>query len=250
MSLPRILIVDDQTDVLKLARKALGSGTYEVQVAMDGAEGLMIAKQATPDLVVTDVNMPRMDGWTMVKQMRLHPKLALVPVIFLTSQETGDDHIRGFKLGADDYLDKSTSFWELAERVARALGRRREISDAATPAPAAGGSVLKGRCDVIGLASLLTVLEAGRLSGVLRVTRVNPVEDGVLYVVGGRIHRAELRPRDDLRDREAIFALLSRTDGSFEFSPGSLRVTDDVKWSTAQILIEAARRIDEARSTR
>jgi hypothetical protein len=194
--------------------------------------------------------MPRMDGWTMVKQMRAIPKLALVPVIFLTSQESGDDHIRGFKLGADDYLDKSTNFWELSERAARALARRREMSDAATPAPAAGGSVLKGRCDVIGLASLLTVLEAGRLSGVLRVTRVNPVEDGVMYVVGGRIHRAELRPRDDLRNREAIFALLSRSDGSFEFSPGTLRTADDVKWSTAQILIEAARRIDEARSTR
>lgn len=241
---PRILLVDDHLDLLKLAHKALSGGNYEIRMARDGAEGLKIALEIKPDLIVTDVQMPTLDGWTMVKQLRSHAALALVPVIFLTSRAGAEDHVRGFALGADDYVDKSKNFWELPERVARALARRREMEPTSSK-PAAGGG-LKGRCDVIGLASLLTVIEAGHLTGILRISRVNPVEDGVLYVVEGRVHRAELRPREDLRNREAIFALLARTDGTFEFSPGPLRVADDIKWSTAQILVEAARRIDEA----
>ena len=103
---------------------------------------------------------------------------------------------------------------------------------------------LKGRCDVIGLASLLTMIDAGRMTGVLRISRVNPVEDGLIHLVSGKIHKAELRPREDLRGREAVFALLNREDGTFEFSPGPEAVANDVHWSTDKILVEAARRAD------
>ena len=103
---------------------------------------------------------------------------------------------------------------------------------------------LKGRCDVIGLPSLLTMIEAGRMTGLLRIARVNPVEDGLIHLVAGRIHRAELRPREDLRGREAVIALLSRADGTFEFTPEPVNVGNEIHHTTAQILVEAARRLD------
>ncbi|HEX7897456.1 MAG TPA: DUF4388 domain-containing protein [Planctomycetota bacterium] len=106
---------------------------------------------------------------------------------------------------------------------------------------------LKGRCDVIGLPSLLLMIEAGRMTGTLRISRVNPVEDGLIYLVSGQIHRAELRPREDLRGREAVIALMNRADGTFEFTPETLDVGNEVHHTTAQIVVEAARRLDGPR---
>ena len=139
----------------------MGRGKYEIRTAADGEEGLRLAQEEPPDLIITDVNMPRMDGWTMVKRLRADARLAVVPVIFLTSRSAIEDHIRGFRLGADDYLEKSTSFWELSDRVRSALAKRRELDQAVAPGSSAHEGGLAGRCDVIGLASLLTILESG-----------------------------------------------------------------------------------------
>ncbi|HEX7897455.1 MAG TPA: response regulator [Planctomycetota bacterium] len=242
MSAPRILCVDDHLDVLRLVKKALEPGGYDLRTAPDGEQGLRLARELPPDLIITDVNMPRMDGWMFVKQLRSTAPLALVPVIFLTARAAAEDHIRGFRLGADDYLDKGRDFWELPDRVSRSLARRRELD--ATVAPE--GS-LTGRCEVIGLAALLTVIETARRSGVLRLQRTSPTEEGLLFLVDGRIHRAELRP-GTLKNREAVFHLLTWTTGAFEFTHGALRTADDVEWPTAQLLIEGARRIDTARA--
>ncbi len=242
MGAPRVLCVDDHLDVLRIVSKVLGLGGYDLRTAPDGEEGLRLARELSPDLIITDVNMPRMDGWTFVKQLRSTAPLALVPVIFLTARSGSGDHIRGFRLGADDYLDKSKDFWELPDRVSRALARRRELD--ATVAPAGN---LAGRCEVIGLASLLTVLESGQRGGILRLQRTSPNEEGLLFLVKGRVHRAELRP-GNLKNREAVFHLLGWTAGTFEFKPDAPRTADDVEWPAAQLLIEGARRIDAARA--
>jgi DNA-binding response OmpR family regulator len=238
---PRILIVDDQTEVLRLALKALAAGDYDLRTSPDGAEAFLLAREWGPDLVVTDVTMPKMDGWALVKQLRSNAKLALVPVIFLTSRAGSEERMQGFRLGADDYLDKSTGFWELPERVTKALGRARDL-EASVSTPSAGGG-LTGRCDVIGLAALLNVLEATKQSGILRLKRAVRAEEGFVYFVGGRVRRAEIKLAPE-KNAEALYALVSWTDGSFEFSPGALRVSDDVGMTAAQILVEAARRMD------
>jgi DNA-binding response OmpR family regulator len=242
VALPRLLIVDDQVEVLKLILRTLAPGKYAVRMAGDGVEALTLARESTPDLIITDVNMPRMDGWTLVKHMRSTAALALVPVIFLTGQSASEDHIRGYRLGADDYIDKTTSFGELPARVDRALAKHRELD--ATVAPGTSTPGLAGRCDVIGLASLLTILDAGRRSGILRLRRTSPAEEGLIFVVEGRVHRAELRP-GKARNRDVVFELLRWTSGTFDFTSSELRVADDVQGSTAQLLVEGARRIDE-----
>ena len=239
---PKVLLVDDQTDVLKAALVALPKESYDVRTAHDGSVGWLVAREWTPDLVVTDVNMPNLDGFGLVLKLRSHPKLALVPVIFLTSRSGSEDRFHGFRLGADDYLDKSTGFWELPERVGRALAKGREIGAVMGP-PGAPESAFVGRCEVIGLASLLTVLDASRRSGILRLKRPRPAEEGMIYLVDGRVRRAEL-PARKLKNREALFALMTWDEGEFDFVPGPLRVGDDVELSTGRLLVEAARRLD------
>lgn len=250
MGPPRILVADDEPSVHQLVRTMLKREEYDVDTVADGLEALKRAKRSPPDLIVTDVLMPLMDGWTLVRNLRSIPSLALVPVIFLTSQSTNEDHIRGFRLGADDYVDKTTSFWELPERIARSLSRKRELETSIRTAAPGGtpSSGLRGKFDQIGLASLLTVLDLGKRGGILRVRRPEPAEEGVLYLVDGRVHRAELQDRRQIKDREAVYTLLTWSTGTFEFSAEKLRVGDQMGLATTELLLEGARRLDEKRS--
>ena len=84
----------------------------------------MRADAVRPDLIITDVMMPKLDGWALVRALRSRAELALVPVIFLTALGGEEDRIRGFRLGADDYLPKPFRFEELELRVANALKKR------------------------------------------------------------------------------------------------------------------------------
>jgi DNA-binding response OmpR family regulator len=241
---PRLLIVDDDSSVHQLVRSMLRRNDYEVETQLFPVQALKKARESPPDLVVTDVLMPFMDGWTFVKNLRSSPSCALVPVIFLTSQSSTEDHIRGFRLGADDYVVKETGFWDLPDRIARSLARKRELEAAIAPST----GVLKGKFDQIGLASLLTVLDLGKRGGVLRVRRVQPAEDGVLYLVEGRVHRADLRSQKEIHDRDAVYSLLGWSDGTFEFTADRLRVGDQMGMATTELLLEGARRIDERRA--
>jgi CheY-like chemotaxis protein len=247
----RLLIVNDDPSAHELVRSMLRRKEYEVETMLHPVQALKKARQAPPDLVVTDVLMPVMDGWTFVKNLRSSPPCALVPVIFLTSQSSTENHIRGFRLGADDYIVKESNFWDLPERIARSLARKRDLEAAFAPssfphAPSTGG--LKGKFDQIGLASLLTVLDLGKRGGVLRVSRAQPAEEGVLYLVEGRVHRADLRAPRELHDRDAVYSLLGWSDGTFEFTADRLRVGDQVGMATTELLLEGARRMDERRA--
>ncbi|MBP6805220.1 MAG: response regulator transcription factor [Chloroflexi bacterium] len=132
---PNILLVDDDTELVRSLRLVLTQDGYEVLTAHNGLEGLQTAHQMQPDLIVLDVNMPWMDGLEVCRRLRLDADSALrfVPILFLTSQDSVDDHVTGLDAGADDYLDKPFQSKELKARV-RALLRRRE---AATALPAA-----------------------------------------------------------------------------------------------------------------
>jgi len=247
MSVSRIMVVDDDLEVHRLVRTILKRMEVAIQAVFNPVQALESCRESAPDLVISDVMMPMMDGWSFVKSLRSIPSCAFVPVIFLTSANTTEDYIRGFRLGADDYLDKTSEFWNLADRVAKALARSREIETTVRLPKPTPTSSLKGKFDQVGLASLLTVLDLGKKSGILRVRRDRPADEGVVYVVKGRVHRADLERRREVADRDAIYDLLAWSDGTYEFSPEKLRVADQVEMATAELLLEGARRIDERR---
>src|SRR5262245_47365325 len=140
----RVLVADDDPWILRMVAAVLSQRGYIVDLARDGEEAFGKAIQAPPDLLITDVMMPKMDGWSLVKALRARPELAFLPVIFLTALASDDDRIRGFRLGADDYMAKPFRFEELDLRVERTLHRTRMVQQvarerigAATPPPAA-----------------------------------------------------------------------------------------------------------------
>ena len=119
----RILIVDDTKDILLVVSRRLKSWGYEPLVAESGEEGLQIAEEQLPDLVLLDIMMPKMKGRDVCARLKGNPKTKKIPVIFLTALGLADHIKAGMDLGADDYIVKPFEPAELKERIAICLAR-------------------------------------------------------------------------------------------------------------------------------
>jgi len=115
-----ILAVDDEPHVLKLLRANLESSGYMVLTAADGEQALQLVEDKFPDLVILDLMLPKMDGYTVCRHIR---EFSAVPVIMLTARSAQVDLVHGFEVGADDYLTKPFSVTELLVRVQAVLRR-------------------------------------------------------------------------------------------------------------------------------
>jgi two-component system KDP operon response regulator KdpE len=116
----RILVIEDDTAIASLTQLQLETRGFEVQLAENGVEGLRHAYAWQPDLVVLDIMMPDMDGWTVCERLR---ELSDVPIIFVTAIGKETDIVRGLEMGADDYLVKPFSPRELVARIDAVLRR-------------------------------------------------------------------------------------------------------------------------------
>ncbi|MCK5117846.1 MAG: response regulator transcription factor [Candidatus Aegiribacteria sp.] len=117
----KVLIVEDEKQVLNFVKKGFKEHGFCVDTAMDGREGFFLAAGENYDCIVLDIMLPNLDGYEMVQQLR--NKEIKTPVIFLTAKDTVEDKVKGLELGGDDYLVKPFSFSELLARV-KALTRR------------------------------------------------------------------------------------------------------------------------------
>jgi signal transduction histidine kinase/DNA-binding NarL/FixJ family response regulator len=130
---PHVLIVDDNADVREYISDLLTS-RYRVSVAGDGKEALVMATELRPDLVISDVMMPSLDGFELCRLLREQPETAGIPIVLLTARATEDAKIAGLEAGADDYLYKPFSASELLVRVENLIElRRRLVSGARQP---------------------------------------------------------------------------------------------------------------------
>lgn len=120
MNKQRILVVEDDLDIQELIQEFLVANGYTVTTANNGEEGYLLFKEGQYDLVMLDVNMPKMDGYTVCKMIRQRSN---VPVIMLTALEEEQDQVKGFECGVDDYITKPFSFNLLMKRVEAVLRR-------------------------------------------------------------------------------------------------------------------------------
>jgi two-component system alkaline phosphatase synthesis response regulator PhoP len=119
----KILVVDDEKELVKLVTFNLSIAGYNVLSAKNGIEALEISEQENPDLIILDIMLPRIDGWEVCRRLRQNPHTANIPIIMLSALSEVDDKLRGFDLGIDDYVTKPFSPRELVVRVKRVLAR-------------------------------------------------------------------------------------------------------------------------------
>jgi two-component system OmpR family response regulator len=123
----RLLVVDDEPNIVELLAASLRYAGFDVATAMSGAEALDVARRFRPDLLVLDVMMPGMDGFSLVRRLRGDGVRS--PVLFLTARDSTEDKITGLTLGGDDYVTKPFSLEEVIARI-RAVLRRAGVGGA------------------------------------------------------------------------------------------------------------------------
>lgn len=125
---PKILVADDAPDNVRLVQDLLTGEGYEIITAYDGAEALEKIRDCLPDVILLDVNMPRMDGFQVCQALKADPATADIPVLILTAWAEPDQRVKGLQLGAEDYLAKPFDYRELLARVQHRL-RSKQAAD-------------------------------------------------------------------------------------------------------------------------
>jgi two-component system, OmpR family, alkaline phosphatase synthesis response regulator PhoP len=177
----RILVVDDDPQILRLLRASLEQAGYTVSVAGDGETALHILRSERPDLVVLDLLLPRRDGRDVTRVIRNDPSLAQTPIIMLTARVEHADRIAGLALGADDYVTKPFHPGELLARIQAVLRR-------AQPGPAASR--------VIRVGDLWIDAAAHRVEVRGQVVNLTPSEFALLQALAD--HRGHVLTRAEL----------------------------------------------------
>ncbi len=129
----RILVIEDEKDLQKVLDFNLRQAGHEAQLASDGSEGLRIARERPPDLVVLDLMLPGIPGTEVCKSLKRDPRTQWIPVLMLTAKGEEIDRIVGFELGADDYVVKPFSVRELLLRIDAVLRRTRSEQAGSKP---------------------------------------------------------------------------------------------------------------------
>lgn len=188
----RILVVDDDKEIVRLVRAYLEQDGYQVLAAYDGETALHILRRERPDLMVLDLMLPDRDGWAVTRIVRGDDNLAATPIIMLTARVEDHDKIVGLEMGADDYVTKPFNPREVVARV-RAVLRRAQGEIASSRVIHLGPLVLEPdahRAEVHGEPLHLTPTEFGLLLALAEqpghaLTRLELIEQGLGYSYEG-----------------------------------------------------------------
>jgi two-component system, OmpR family, phosphate regulon response regulator PhoB len=118
----RVLLADDDASLRRLIKTTLGEEDFDLLQAIDGEEALLLARVEHPDLVLLDVNMPRLDGFEVCRSLKADPATSAIKVVMLTARAAESDRARGREAGADDYFIKPFSPVQLLNKVYALLG--------------------------------------------------------------------------------------------------------------------------------
>jgi two-component system cell cycle response regulator DivK len=129
MSKGRILIVEDNEDNFQLVRFLLERDGFEVISAANGKEGVETAMREKPDLILMDLSMPEMDGWTAAQKIKAEPETKAIPLLALTAHTLPGDRMRALEAGCDGYISKPINVEYLIKTVSSSIGKARKQSD-------------------------------------------------------------------------------------------------------------------------
>lgn len=239
----KILIVDDSPNVLKLLNISLSKAGYDIVMAENGEVAFELANREHPDLIISDVMMPQMDGLELVWMIRESSEIPLVPFIFLTSFDDSEMEVRGFRAGADEYLNKPVDRKLLLEHVENLLNRGGKLKSIESTTEENKG--FSGDLADLSIVELVQMLNLNKKSGVLDIT--SDEGSGLIYLKDGQLYGAKTR---DKEGEEAFYDLVGFTKGRFNFEIADSEMTQNINGGTMNVLMEACRIMDEKRHSK
>lgn len=241
MAKQQLLLVDADPASVRVLEVSLKKAGFSVTTAADGQDALFKLEHSSPDLVLTDTRLPRVDGYELVRRIKDRPDLAGTPIVFLTSQKSIEDKIRGLELGVEDYLTKPIFVRELIARVHLLLARRTHQRMAASSSVTSRRTHLSGDLADMGVVDLLQTFELGRKSGVARLHSGHGLE-AIIYFRDGQVVDAE---HGRLVGEEAVYRCLIWPGGTFDVDFLGVDRPEVIFTSTQGLLMEGMRRVDE-----
>lgn len=232
----KVLLVDDNPMVLGMLRQAL-SPLATVSTASDGADALLKAVDDPPDLLISDFQMPGMDGRQLVEKLKSRPATAATAVILLASKSDIADKL-SMQEPVDDMLEKPFFIKEATTRIKRVIDKI-ALEKMAKEAP--GGSALRGSLAQMNVIDLVQSLEMGRKSCSLIITHES--ERCEMFFVEGQIKHAVY---GSLAGDAAVYKVLSWTGGNFQIDFEGRSKEHSTTLSTQGLLMEGLRLLDEA----
>lgn len=174
----KVLIVDDDLETLRLVGLMLQKQGFTIVVANNGGQALSMAAQELPDVIVLDVMMPDIDGFTVTRQLRKDPATAGIPILMFTAKGMVEDKVTGYEAGADDYLTKPIHPVELVARVRALLGRTKTRIAPEVPQKSQGYTIgvlaPKGGVGASSLALNLAISYSNKTSGDVIAVEMRP----------------------------------------------------------------------------
>ena len=235
----RLLIVDDSRLILEMIYDFFTPQGWVVDVAPNARKALNLLEDGTrPDIIVTDILMPETDGWRFFDILRGQPRYSGIPIVFLTTETDLAKRLRGFHMGADDYVTKPFDVEELHARVTRILERQAALARARATGDDA---LLSGSLEHLGLADLLQILSLNNKSGMVEL--MDGRREGTIVFETGKIVHAECR---GIQGEKAIYRMLGWTTATFRLvAPQGDGVERTVQATTSNVLMDGLVSLDE-----
>lgn len=229
------LVADADAGSRAFMRGLLEPHGFVVHEAEDGHVALSVALAKRPWLILSEVNMPRMDGFELCRRVRNHALVRRTPLILYSTWDDYTERYLGLKLGADEYLSKLTPVRELLIRLQLILRRYSDLGTRTRKGPG-----MEGTLELIGAPGMLQMCHLGRLSGVLSVHSGS--REAVVTMRDGEVVAARCGAH---RDAEAVYELITWTEGQFAFAPGDPGTAPQLKEAFDYLLLEGCRLLDE-----
>ena len=188
---PTILVVDDNRAVLAALKSALEEASFKVLTADDGDRAVGLIVKQKPDLIISDIQMPNLDGFFLCQIVRSRPETRSIPFIFLTALDAPPKRAHGFKIGADDFIPKPFDKDEVVMRVKNVLKKATQPAEpAAVPAAAPAAprtETVRGTVQEFPLSDLLQMVNLNQKSGRIHLESAGSAEKGTIEVAHGLV---------------------------------------------------------------
>lgn len=227
----KVLIVDSLPDAAVGLQKSLTSSGYQVFLVHNGDEALSIAQSEQPDIIVSEVRLPQLDGHVLLNTVRADKKLSRCPFIFLSSQKKVEERIESIMLGADDYITKPYYIQEVIARIEMLLAEKdkRRSRD-----------LFSGRLSEMNLVDIIQTLEVGQKSGILKLQRNG--RQGEIHFQAGTVIDARYASYPPV---ESINKMFTWTEGVFQVQMTDIRGPRKLDLSNQELIRKGLHKIRE-----